>query len=179
MCPPPCKSALERQRDEHSRPVVLYNTNNTPLIKLLTNQPCKVNLPMETERVHLAYLSNQSIIEKVVPLKNEIQIQTIRQKTEGHTCSRDYLLVTVEHQLETCSHPRAHAAMEGLESSPGWGCVTSAPKMIVGTSLTLGILLEIASRRTVFLPPTFTLIFKATFARYCLLILNTCFVRQH
>ena len=26
---------------------------------------------------------------------------------------------------------------------------------------------------------TLTLIFSATFAKYCLLILNTCFVRQH
>lgn len=49
------------------------------------------------------------------------------------------------------------AAMEGLESSPGWGCVTSAPKMIVGLSLTRGILLVKASTSTVFLPPTYKL----------------------
>ena len=51
--------------------------------------------------------------------------------------------------------------------------------MIVGRSLTSGIRLDKASTRTVFLPPTLTLIFKATFARYCLLILKTCFVKQH
>ena len=71
------------------------------------------------------------------------------------------------------------AAMDGLESSPGWGCVTSAPKIIVGLSLTRGIRRERASTSTVFLPPTFTLIFNATLARYCLLSLKTCFVRQH
>lgn len=71
------------------------------------------------------------------------------------------------------------AAIEGLESSPGWGCVTSAPKIMVGLSLTRGIRLESASTRTVFLPPTLTFIFKATLARYCLLILKTCFVKQH
>jgi hypothetical protein len=46
------------------------------------------------------------------------------------------------------------AAIEGLVSSPGCGCVTSAPKMIVGMSLTSGILLESASTKTVFRPPT-------------------------
>jgi hypothetical protein len=114
------------------------------------------------------------------------------------------------------------AAMEGLVSSPGCGWVTSAPKMIVGMSLTSGIRRESASTRTVFRPPTWlktakhsrtqimqtmwvknillllqwmkihscmklkekwsytlTLIFNATFAKYCLLILNTCLVKQH
>jgi len=46
------------------------------------------------------------------------------------------------------------AAMEGLESSPGWGWVTSAPNIMVGLSLTRGILLAKASTSTVFLPPT-------------------------
>lgn len=46
------------------------------------------------------------------------------------------------------------AAMEGLKSSPGWGWVTSAPKIIVGMSLTRGILLDKASTSIVFLPPT-------------------------
>ncbi len=46
------------------------------------------------------------------------------------------------------------AAIEGMESSPGCGCVTSAPKMIVGISLTKGILLVRASTKTVFRPPT-------------------------
>lgn len=108
--------------------------------------------------------------------------------------------------------------MEGLESSPFSGWVTSAPNIIVGISLTNGILQLIASMRTVFLPPiwikkwdyipnsvgckrktdekseddlhyhlqmvftdfiTLTLIFKETLAKYCLLVLNTCFVRQH
>lgn len=47
------------------------------------------------------------------------------------------------------------AAIEGLESSPGCGCVTSAPKIIVGLSLTWGILLSNASLKTVFRPPTY------------------------
>jgi hypothetical protein len=46
------------------------------------------------------------------------------------------------------------AAMEGLESSPGCGCVTSAPNMMVGMSLTNGILRVSASTKTVFRPPT-------------------------
>jgi hypothetical protein len=46
------------------------------------------------------------------------------------------------------------AAMEGLESSPGCGWVTSAPNIMVGLSLTRGILLDKASKSTVFLPPT-------------------------
>lgn len=69
--------------------------------------------------------------------------------------------------------------MDGLESSPGWGWVTSAPKIIVGRSLTRGIRREIASTSTVFLPPTFTFILRDTLAKYCLLILNTCLVKQH
>ena len=44
--------------------------------------------------------------------------------------------------------------MEGLESSPGCGWVTSAPNIMVGLSLTRGILLVKASTSTVFLPPT-------------------------
>jgi hypothetical protein len=48
---------------------------------------------------------------------------------------------------------RLTAAMDGLESSPVSGCVTSAPKMIVGMSLTNGILQLSASTSTVFLPP--------------------------
>ena len=71
------------------------------------------------------------------------------------------------------------AAVEGRESFPGWGWVTLAPKIIVGRSLTSGIRLDKASTRTVFIPPTLTLIFKATFARYCLVILKTCFVKQY
>jgi len=45
------------------------------------------------------------------------------------------------------------AAIEGLESSPFSGWVTSAPNIIVGMSLTNGILQLTASTRTVFLPP--------------------------
>lgn len=45
------------------------------------------------------------------------------------------------------------AAIEGLVSSPFSGWVTSAPNIMVGMSLTNGILQLIASRRTVFLPP--------------------------
>jgi hypothetical protein len=45
------------------------------------------------------------------------------------------------------------AAIDGLESSPVSGCVTSAPNIIVGMSLTKGMLQLIASRSTVFLPP--------------------------
>jgi hypothetical protein len=45
-------------------------------------------------------------------------------------------------------------AMEGLESSPGCGCVTSAPNMMVGMSLTNGILHESASTKIVFRPLT-------------------------
>jgi len=45
--------------------------------------------------------------------------------------------------------------MEGLLSSPGWGCVTSAPNIIVGTSDTWGILLANASFNIVFVPPTY------------------------
>ena len=48
------------------------------------------------------------------------------------------------------------AAIEGLESSPFSGWVTSAPNIMVGMSLTNGILQLIASRRTVFLPPICT-----------------------
>jgi hypothetical protein len=59
-----------------------------------------------------------------------------------------YLLVFLYHNRVLT------AAMEGLESSPGWGWVTSAPKIIVGTSLTRGILLVKASTSTVFRPPT-------------------------
>lgn len=45
------------------------------------------------------------------------------------------------------------AAIDGQESSPVSGWVTSAPKIIVGMSLTKGILELIASKSTVFLPP--------------------------
>lgn len=45
------------------------------------------------------------------------------------------------------------AAIEGLESSPFSGWVTSAPNIMVGMSLTNGILQLRASTRTVFLPP--------------------------
>jgi len=48
------------------------------------------------------------------------------------------------------------AAIEGLESSPFSGWVTSAPKIMVGMSLTNGILQLTASRSTVFLPPICT-----------------------
>lgn len=48
------------------------------------------------------------------------------------------------------------AAIEGLVSSPFSGWVTSAPNIMVGMSLTRGILQLIASRRTVFLPPICT-----------------------
>jgi len=66
------------------------------------------------------------------------------------------LLKKITYLLVFLCHNRASltAAMEGLESSPGWGWVTSAPKIIVGTSLTRGILLVKASTSTVFLPPT-------------------------
>jgi hypothetical protein len=47
------------------------------------------------------------------------------------------------------------AAIEGLESSPGCGWVTSAPKIIVGVSLRRGILLFRASSNTVFRPPAY------------------------
>lgn len=47
------------------------------------------------------------------------------------------------------------AAIEGLESSPGCGWVTSAPKIIVGVSLRRGILLFRASSSTVFRPPAY------------------------
>ena len=76
-------------------------------------------------------------------------------------------------------HEELTAAIEGLESSPGCGCVTSAPNIIVGMSLTRGMRRDSASTSTVFLPPTFTFIFNATLARYCLLILYTCLVKQH
>jgi hypothetical protein len=45
--------------------------------------------------------------------------------------------------------------MDDAESSPGGGCVTSAPKMIVGTSDTNGMPLRTNARsRTVLRPPT-------------------------
>lgn len=47
------------------------------------------------------------------------------------------------------------AAIDGRESSPDSGWVTSAPKIMVGMSLTSGILDRKASKRTVFLPPIF------------------------
>ena len=46
--------------------------------------------------------------------------------------------------------------IEGLESSPRCGWVTYAPNIIVGLSLTKGILLDSASTKTVFLPPTYS-----------------------
>lgn len=47
------------------------------------------------------------------------------------------------------------AAIEGPESSPGCGWVTSAPKIIVGMSDRRGIRLWIASSNTVFRPPDY------------------------
>ena len=45
--------------------------------------------------------------------------------------------------------------MDDAESSPGGGCVTSAPKMIVGTTDTKGMSLRTkAHSRTVLRPPT-------------------------
>ena len=70
-----------------------------------------------------------------------------------------------------------HCLKRSWTSSSLW--VTSAPKIIVDLSLTKGMRRESASTSTVFLPPTLTLIFKATFARYYLLILKTCLVKQH
>jgi len=46
------------------------------------------------------------------------------------------------------------AAIDGEESSPGWGCVTSAPNIIVGRSVTRGIFLCKASFNTVLRPST-------------------------
>ena len=71
------------------------------------------------------------------------------------------------------------AAMDGLLSSPACGCVTSAPMMIVGRSLTRGILLKMASFKTVFLPPTLTLILRDRFSRYCLFSFCACLGLQH
>ena len=48
------------------------------------------------------------------------------------------------------------AAIDGLESSLQRGWVTSSPKIIVGLSLTKGILLDSASTETVFLLPTYS-----------------------
>ena len=48
------------------------------------------------------------------------------------------------------------AAIDGLKSSPGCGWVTSAPNIIVGLSLTKGILLDNASTKRVFLPKTYS-----------------------
>lgn len=47
------------------------------------------------------------------------------------------------------------AAIDGLQSSPDSGWVTSAPNIIVGMSLTKGILQRKASSSTVFLPPIY------------------------
>ena len=47
------------------------------------------------------------------------------------------------------------AAIDGLESSPGCGWVTSTPNIIVRLSLTKCILLDSASTKTMFLPPTY------------------------
>lgn len=47
------------------------------------------------------------------------------------------------------------AAIEGLESSPGCGWLTSAPKIMVGMSVRTGMFLAIASSKTEFLPPVY------------------------
>ena len=46
------------------------------------------------------------------------------------------------------------AAIDGDISSPGDGCVTSAPNIIVGLSVNRGILRSNAFSSTVFRPPT-------------------------
>lgn len=82
---------------------------------------------------------------------------TSGQSCEATTCVAVVIMARIHLKMrfQSTGFNSLTAAIDGLESSPDSGWVTSAPKIIVGMSLTKGILQVKASKSTVFLPPIY------------------------